>query len=367
LVRAPLTKNLKLFSKALPLGRTARASNLRGFPWGRVAFGALLLLVSAIVAGGVGSVAIPPLDTVRIIASRLPFVEISQTWADTSGTILWNLRLPRVVLAGLTGAALAVSGATYQGLFRNPLADPYLIGVASGAGLAATIVLLAGVPVLILGFSVLPVAAFLGAVTAVTLAYLISRNADGMHLTTLILAGVAITSLTTGITTLIMLRSAPDLRPVFSWLLGGFNSAQWTHSAMLLPYLLLGTGAIMAYARIMNLMQLSEEHAKQMGVNVQRAKLVLLAAATLATSAAVSFSGLIGFVGLIAPHAVRLVWGTDYRYLVPMSALIGASFMIVADLAARTVASPAELPVGVVTAFCGAPFFLYLLKARKAN
>ena len=335
------------------------------YPWARLVIGLVLVLLVVVVAAGVGSVAIPPMTVIKVLASRMPFVEIAPTWPETWDTILWQLRLPRIVLAGIVGGALALSGATYQGLFRNPLADPFLIGVASGAGLGATIVLVTGVPYDFGGLSLLPAAAFVGAIAAVTLAYVLARNTDGLPLTTLILAGVAIAYLTSAMGVLLMIRSDSDLRPVLSWLLGGFISAQWKHSVMMLPYLVPSVLIVLSYGRVLNVLQLDEEHAQQLGVNVERTKLLLIVAASLATAAAVSFSGLIGFVGLIAPHAVRLAWGVDYRSLLPMAAILGAAFLILADLVARTVASPAELPVGVVTAFCGAPFFLYLLRRRR--
>jgi iron complex transport system permease protein len=308
----------------------------------------------------------PPATVFEMLVSRMPFIDIAQSWPEAWETILWQLRLPRIVLAALVGVALATSGATYQGLFRNPLADPYLIGVASGAGLGATVVLVTEVPLYFGGVSLLPVAAFAGAITAVTLAYVIARQSEGLPLTTLILAGVAIGSVATAVTSLLMIRSEPDLRPVLSWLLGGFISAEWKDSLRILPYLVPSLLLTLSYARILNVLQLDEEHALQLGVNVERTKVLLIGAATLSTAAAVSFSGIIGFVGLIAPHAVRLMWGGDYRFLLPMAAIVGAAFLIVADLVARTVASPAELPVGVITALCGAPFFLYLLRGRRA-
>ena len=208
-------------------------------------------------------------------------------------------------------------------------------------------------------------AAFTGAIAAVAVAYLVARNSEGLPLTNMILAGVAVAALAGAVTTLLMIRSDPDLRPVLSWLLGGFISAEWDHTLMTLVYLAPCAVVALAYGRVLNVLQLDEEYARQLGVNMEATKLVLVCAATLATAAAVSFSGLIGFVGLVAPHAVRLAWGVDYRSLVPMATIVGASFLIVADLAARTVASPAELPVGVVTAFFGAPFFIYLLRRRR--
>lgn len=341
---------------------SARASVYR---WRRLAIGTGVLVAVGVVAAGIGPVGIPPVTVAKALVSRLPLVELTRDWPAAWDTILWDIRAPRVLLAGIVGASLAVSGATYQGLFRNPLADPYLIGVASGAGLGATIVLVSGAPNQVFGVSLLPAAAFAGAITAVTTAYVIARTSGGLPLTTLILAGVAIASLASAVTILLMMRSDANIRPIFSWLLGGFISAQWSHSLMVLIYVAPSALVVMLYGRVLNVLQLDEEHAQQLGVNVERTKIVLLAAASLATAAAVSFSGLIGFVGLIAPHAVRLIWGADHRSLLPMAALVGAAFLILADLVARTAVSPAELPVGVVTAFCGAPFFLYLLRRRR--
>ena len=371
MVRLPFSRGLAPpVAKARPPSQPGAVEGTHGgykraYPWGRLVVGLGVLLLIAVFAAALGSVRIPPLTVFQILLSRVPGIDIQASWPDAWDTILWQLRLPRIVLAALVGAALAASGATYQGLFKNPLADPFFIGVASGAALGATIVMVTGVPVRFHGFSLLPVAAFAGAVTAVTLAYVIARRSGGLPLTTLILAGVAIASLAGAATSLLMIRSDPDLRPIFSWLLGGFISAQWTHSLMLLPYLVSSLLVMLAYSRVINVLQLDDDQARQLGVNVERAKLVLIVAASLAAAAAVSFSGIIGFVGIVAPHTVRLLWGLDYRSLLPMAALVGAAFLVLADLVARTVAGPAELPVGVVTAFCGAPFFLYLLTRRR--
>ena len=335
------------------------------FPWWRLGVGLLVVIVIGLVASGVGSVYVPPLTTAQILASKLPFVSIESTWPDSWDTIIWQIRFPRIVLAGMVGACLAISGATYQGLFRNPLADPYLIGVSAGAGLGYTVVLLTSAPEYIHGFSFLPIAAFLGGVAAVALAYTVAKGAGGLPLSTLILAGVAIGYLAAAVTSLLMISSDPDLRPLMAWLLGGFIGARWEDVYVILPYLVPGVLVMMAYGRILNMFQLNEEEAKQLGVNVERTKMVLIGLASLVTAAAVSVSGLIGFVGLIAPHTVRIMWGYDNRFLLPMSMIVGAGFLIVADLAARTVVSPSELPVGIVTAFCGAPFFLYLLRRRR--
>ena len=365
MVRLPNSRMFPLMRGPTHRRAISRATFLSTYPWPRLLTGLAVVLVVAVFAASQGTVKMPPLTAAKILLSNIPLFDFTQDWSASWDIILWELRLPRIVLAGIVGGALAMSGATYQGLFRNPLADPFLIGVASGAGLGATIILVSGAPTVFLGISLLPVAAFSGAILAVTVAYVVARQSEGLPLTTLILAGVAIASLAGAMTSLLMIRSDPDLRPILSWLLGGFISAQWKHSLLLLPYLIPSLVLILAYGRILNVLQLDEEQARQVGVNVERTKIVLIVAATLSTAAAVSFSGLIGFVGLIGPHAVRLVWGSDYRSLLPMAAIVGAAFLILADLVARTVASPAEMPVGIVTAFCGAPFFLYLLRRRK--
>ena len=337
----------------------------RSYPWLPVAIGLVVVLIVAIIATGVGSVNIPPVTVVKILLNRLPFYEINQTWPERWDTILWELRVPRVVLASIVGASLALSGATYQGLFRNPLADPYLIGAAAGAGLGATIVLVTAVPIFIGGFSVLPLAAFVGAMATVLLAYSIALRMGDLPLTTLILAGVAVSYFAGALTSLMMLLNNPDVKPLLGWLMGGLSTSNWNHVKLVLPYWATGTLVMIAYMRVLNVFQVGEQQANQLGVNVERAKLVLIAAASLVTAAAVSVSGLIGFVGLVAPHAVRLVWRHDHRFLMPMSMIAGASFLILSDLVARTVLPYGELPVGVITAFCGAPFFLYLLHRTR--
>lgn len=325
-----------------------------------------MVVIIAIISAGFGSVYIPPLVLAKIIVNKLEVFKLIVSWPDSWNIIVWEIRLPRVIVSSLVGAGLAISGATYQGLFRNPLASPYLIGVASGAGLGATVVLLSGVPTYLYGFSILPLAAFVGGMVAVTASYLISKKSDGSVLPVLILAGVAIGFFASALTSILMIRSDPDLRPLLSWLLGSFAGTRWIDVYVVIPYMVLGFIVMMIYGRILNLMQVDEEEAKQLGVNVERAKLALISIASLVTAAAVSVSGPIGFVGLIAPHTVRIIFGHDYRFLLPMSAIVGSGFMILADLISRVIVSPGELPVGVVTALCGAPFFLMLLKQKRA-
>ncbi|MBI2869505.1 MAG: iron chelate uptake ABC transporter family permease subunit [Chloroflexi bacterium] len=326
---------------------------------------AVVLLAVAALATTIGSVSIPLMTTAQVILAKLPLVDIAPTWPSGTETIILDMRLPRVILAGLVGAALATAGATYQGLFRNPLADPYLIGVAQGASLGAVIGFLLPGAWYGLGIGVVPIFAFAGALASTALVYGIARVGKTLPVTTLILAGVALGALLGSVVSYLIISSGEKMQGILFWLMGSFSLSQWTDVRLVLPYVAAGTGVILLCARPLNVMQLDEEQAQQLGVNVERLKLVLLVAATLITAAAVSFVGTIGFVGIIIPHAVRLVWGPDHRFLLPLSVLTGAIFLILADLVARTIQSPAEIPIGVITALCGAPFFLYLVRRRK--
>jgi iron complex transport system permease protein len=310
-------------------------------------------------------VKIPLQTTIQILVDRLPFVSIDQTWPSSLATIIIDIRLPRVILAGLVGAALAIAGATYQGLFRNPLADPYLIGVAQGASLGAVIGFLLPAAWNLSGFGLIPIFAFTGAILATVIVYLLARIGKTLPVTTLILAGVALSALLQSIVSYLVISSGEKMHGIIFWMMGSFSMSQWSEVGVVLPYVAVGTAVIIIFARLLNVMQLDEEQAQQLGVNVEKYKLILLAAATLITAAAVSFVGTIGFVGIIIPHAVRLIWGADHRYLLPLSVLTGAIFMILTDLISRTVLAPEEIPIGVITAICGAPFFLYLLRRRK--
>ena len=325
----------------------------------------ILLGVVVILATAVGSVQIPFLTTSSILISKLPLVEMTPTWTGALETIILEIRLPRVILAGLVGAALAIAGATYQGLFRNPLADPYLIGVAQGAALGAVIGFLLPSTWHGVGFGIIPLLAFLGALVSTAIVYNLARVGKTLPVTTLILAGVALGAFLASIVSYLIISSGERIHGIMFWLMGSFSLTQWAEAKIVLPYVLLGIIIILLYARPLNLMQLDEEQVQQLGINVERLKLVLLAAATLITAAAVSFVGIIGFVGIIIPHAVRLIWGADHRFLLPLSVLTGAIFLILADLIARTALAPTEIPIGVITALCGAPFFLYLLRRRR--
>jgi iron complex transport system permease protein len=326
----------------------------------------LLVLLGVMVAFAttVGSVQIPVLTTSSILLSKLPFVDMNPTWTSALETIILEIRLPRVILAGLVGAALAIAGATYQGLFRNPLADPYLIGVAQGAALGAVIGFLLPIDWQGLGLGIVPLFAFIGALLSVAVVYTLARVGKVMPVTTLILAGVALGALLSSIVSYLLITSPEQLHGIMFWLMGSFSLTQWSEIKFVLPYVVVGVGVLLVYARSLNVMQLGEEQAQQLGIDVEKLKLILLVAATLVTAAAVSFVGIIGFVGIIIPHAVRLIWGPDYRFLLPLSVLVGGIFLILTDIIARTILAPSEVPIGIITAFCGAPFFLYLLRRR---
>ena len=325
------------------------------------------LLAAALAAVVVGSVSVPPRAVFDLFLQRLLGLAPAAAYPSTYATILFDIRLPRVALTALTGAALASAGATYQGLFRNPLADPYLVGVASGAGLGATLALLLNLPAGVLGANAVPVGAFTGGLLTVGLVVLSAQVGRSMPVSTMLLAGVAVGAFATACTTFLMLRSPDGMRKAFNWLLGGYSGGGWQPVWIILPYLALGLLVLMLHARALNILQLDEEQARQLGINVERVKLTLVVAATLMTAAVVAFAGLIGFVGLVVPHAIRLLGGHDYRRLIPLSAVGGSAFLIVADLVARTVMSPQELPVGVVTALAGAPFFVFLLRRLKRS
>lgn len=331
------------------------------------------LIVSVILAGciilsiTIGSVAIP-LSTLWEIIHSSSSGKVLEENLQPLATILFSLRLPRTFLIALTGAALAGSGGAYQGLFRNPLADPYLIGVASGAGLGAVIAMTIQWPVQISSMFLIPLASFAGAGITVWIAYRLAKTGNTLPSTNLILAGVAVSSFATALTSYLMLYSTHELHRALAWLLGGASMSGWQPVLAMLPYTIIGLGVLLTSGHALNVFQFGEEQAQQLGLDVQRIRLIVIIAATLAAAAAVSFSGIIGFVGLIVPHLVRMIWGPDYRKLIPLSILCGASFLLVADILARCLASPQEIPVGIITALTGAPFFLFVLRrSRRQN
>jgi len=287
---------------------------------------------------------------------------------NTTGTILFSLRLPRTILIAMVGAALAGSGTAYQGLFRNPLADPYLIGVASGAGLGAVAAMSIHWSYTTLGLLAVPLAAFISGLATVAIVYALARVGQALPASNLILAGVAVSSFATALTSFLMLRASGELRRALAWLLGGATMSGWQPVLALLPYWVVGLGILLTFGHALNVLQFGDEQAQQLGLPVNRVRRWIIVAASLTTAAAVSFAGIIGFVGLIIPHILRLLIGPDYRRLLPLSLIGGAALLLGADVLARVLLAPQELPVGIVTALAGAPFFLWVLRrSRQAN
>ncbi len=316
----------------------------------------LILGLALLLSLAIGSVFLAPAQLWDTLVGR---------GTQISNAILWDIRLPRTVLVALTGMALSGSGAAYQGLFRNPLADPFLIGVASGAGLGAVIAMSIQWPYSFWGLMAIPIAAFIAGLLTIAAVYSLARVGKTVPTTNLILAGVACSSFATSLTSFLMLRSTGELRRALGWLLGGATQAGWTPVLAVVPYLLIGLGILTLSGHALNLLQFGDEQAQQLGLNVTRTKSILLVAASLATAAAVAFSGIIGFIGLIVPHVMRLWFGPDYRRLIPLSIIGGASALIISDVVARVVITPQEVPVGIVTALVGAPFFLWVLRRAK--
>ncbi len=342
---------------AAPARRLGRAGWL-------AVMGVVLLLV--VLVGGIvlGSVDLAPGTTLAILGRRVLGLDLPVTWPATAEAIVIDLRLPRVLTAMVVGTGLAVAGATFQGLLRNPLADPYVLGTASGAALGAAIAVLVPVRSLVLEFGLLHGLAFVGALASVTLVYRLSRTSPLSPLTSLLLTGYAVGSLLSAGLAMAMYLSGTGLRQIFAYLLGGFDGTSWVRLAVAAPLVVGGSVLILLRARSLNGFLLGEEAAAHLGVDVRRERAILLALASLVTAAGVAVAGLIGFVGLVVPHLVRLLVGPNARLVLPISALFGASLLAVADVIARMLGG---IPVGVVTAVIGAPFFLALLRRARTG
>ncbi|PZF82782.1 FecCD family ABC transporter permease [Jiangella anatolica] len=330
---------------------------------GRWLAGSLAVLVAVALLGlAVGPAGLPLRGVLTEIVNLVPGVELGGGLDEQQAAVLWQLRAPRVVLGLMVGAMLAIAGAGYQGVFRNPLADPYLLGVAAGAGLGATFAIVSGGSRLL----VAP-AAFAGGVLGVAATYALGRTVGGRSTNSLILAGVAVSAFLTSVQTYANQRHSDTLREVYGWILGRLLTAGWDEVLTVLPYIAVSTIVLLAHRRLLDVLSVGPDEAGTLGVPAARVRLIVVLAATLGTAAAVSVSGLIGFVGIVVPHLVRMLAGSSYRIVLPLAAIAGATFLVVADLVARTVVSPGELPVGVVTAFVGAPFFTLVLRsARRA-
>jgi iron complex transport system permease protein len=344
---------------------SARPLRPRGLAplWAGTAVVILVVAIGVGVAFGPAHIGIG--QVVQSVAAKLHVPGVSSSLSPTEDTILWQLRMPRVVLGMLVGGMLGLAGATYQGVFRNPLADPYLLGVAAGAGLGATFAIVY-LPRAVGGHQLLPPAAFVGGASAVGLSYLVGRSVGRERdAATLVLAGVTVASFLTAVQTFVQQQHSDTLQEVYSWILGRLPSSGWDDVLLILPYVASTAAVILVLRRTVDVFTLGDEEAASLGVNVGGVRLLLVLAATVGTAAAVSVSGLIAFVGIIVPHAIRLVTGANYRALLPLSFVLGGAFLVLADVIARTALSPAELPIGIVTAFVGAPFFAIILRTAR--
>ncbi len=323
------------------------------------------LAAAIVTAAIVGAAGLPVQEAFRAFSALFRHgVDATGDFPEWAPRLLLDLRMPRIVLALIVGAALSTAGASFQGIFRNPLAEPYLLGVSAGAALGATVAIV-WKPLTALGIYTLPLFAFVGAVAAAFLVYRVATVGGLTTAASLLLSGVAVGSTLTALTSFLMVATERDLHTVVVWLMGGLTTATWTKVFITAPVVVLGFIYMLLMSRRMNLLLMGEERARELGVDSRRTRRSLMLVAALTTAAAVSFSGLIGFIGLMVPHIMRLLVGPDHRRLLPATALFGALLLLVADTVARTAMAPAEIPVGIITAATGGPFFLYLLRVRK--
>lgn len=326
----------------------------------------MFLILSMLLGISIGSVSVPIPKIIQIIGSKL-FGFISLKDIDPMYiSIVMDIRLPRVLLSGLVGAALAIAGAAFQGLLRNPLADPYTLGVSSGASVGAVLTIFFQLSIPFIGSFTLPLLSILFSFLSIVAVLVFARKIErSLRVETIILTGIIFSSFLGALISLMIALTADELRQIIGWLLGSVSMRGWEYIKMMLPFFMIGTVVLMANAKELNAMSFGEERAQHLGVNVQSRKLIILTAGSILTGAAVAVSGTIGFVGLVIPHLTRLLWGPDHKFLLPLSILTGGSFLILADLISRTIISPTELPIGVITALIGAPVFAVILLQRK--
>jgi len=326
-----------------------------------------ILLVCLLIAAAIGAVSISPLSIIKMTLNKTALFNFTATWQPSAETILFQIRLPRVIAAALVGSALASAGVLFQGLLRNPMADPYIIGTSAGAAFGATIAMMLPISLAFLSFGLVPIAAFVGALAAVLLVYNLARVGGTTPVVSMLLAGFAVSAMLTAVMFFMVTLSGQTglLQSIYSFLMGSVSVSGWNKIIVVAPLVIGGIIAARFLAFRLNAFALGEEGAAYLGVDVERDKLLVLALGSLLTAAAVSISGLVGFVGLVVPHAVRLVLGPDHRLLLPAAALFGGAFLVLADLLARTMLAPREIPLGILTAFIGAPFFIYLLRRTR--
>ncbi|NOU64319.1 iron chelate uptake ABC transporter family permease subunit [Paenibacillus sp. LMG 31461] len=329
--------------------------------------GVLLLLLSIVVSLSIGSAQLPLSQIVGILAKHLPWIgsHVEVNWPQSSEQIINKVRIPRMLLGILVGAVLSIAGAGFQGVLRNPLADPYSLGVSSGASVGAAVLIYFGLQFAWFGQWSIPIVAFATGLISLFLVLKLAMIDGKLKMETLILSGVVMQAFLGAFVSFLVSISNQTVNEIIFWLMGSLSMRGWAYTYMILPYLLIGIVILLSYARSLNLLALGERQAAHLGVHVERTKLIVLIASTLITAAAVSVAGVVGFVGLIVPHLVRLLVGPDYRLIIPLSAICGGIYVLWADTLARTLLSPTEIPLGVITAFLGAPFFAYLLHKDK--
>jgi iron complex transport system permease protein len=330
----------------------------------------IVLFITSVLSLNVGYAQIPFINILRILARQIPLLNSlvpSSLVSSTEEAIILQIRMPRILTGVLVGAALAAAGVLYQGIFKNPMADSYVLGVSAGASVGASLSILFGIGFTFLGVGIAQIAAFVGALLTIFLVYNISRVGSRIPISTLLLSGIAVSIFLSAIVAILQVIAGERLHVIVFWLIGGFSNVQWKDVWAVLPFILIGVVAAYFFVRDLNLLALGDDTAQHLGVNVDKVKKWLLVLSSLITAAAVSISGIIGFIGLMIPHMTRLVIGPDHRILLPTSTIIGAIFLVICDAVARVIIAPAELPVGVITALSGGPFFIYLLRKKKGG
>lgn len=329
----------------------------------------LFIIIGCVLSLGVGTVNIKPYYIVKMFMSRIPAVgsKVIKDWSMIEESIIFQIRLPRIILSFIVGAELSAAGVLYQGVFRNPMADPYIIGASAGASLGATIAIMLFSQIKIFGISPISIFSFIGSIVTVFVVYQISSIKGRTYSFTLLLSGVAISSFISALVSFLMYFSDQKLHQIYFWLLGSFSFQGWEEVLLNLPYGLIGFILGLLTLRSLNLMQLGENTAFFSGVDTERLKKICLISASLLTASAVAVSGIIGFVGLIIPHITRLITGPDNRVTFYVSAMVGGLYLTIVDTISRVIIQPTELPVGILTAIFGGPFFVYLLLKKKGE
>lgn len=327
----------------------------------------LSLLIGAMLIGiSIGTVKVAVVDILKIVYAHISQRPLSNEVNPMYENIVMNIRMPRVILSGLIGASLAIAGAAFQGLLRNPLADPYTLGVSSGASVGAVMTIFFSLSIPFLGIFTLPVVSIVASfITIFVVLFFAKRIDQSMRVETIILTGVIFSSFLGAFISLMIALTGEELRQIIGWLLGSVSMRGWDYVWIILPFFIIGSVLLFIHATELNAMSFGEEQAKHLGVHVERKKMVILIAGSILTGAAVAVSGTIGFVGLVIPHFIRIIWGPDHRHLLPLSMLAGAAFLIMADLVSRIIIAPSELPIGVITALIGAPIFAFILMKQR--